>query len=212
MGKEAIKKTRLWHFYFIEGIIVSAWIGYLFKFYSFYKEAYFYTDKRLTVFLRMLSFLNDNWNEIFIYFILSFLLMTITLFLTYLLYTIANKNKKRHNKFILISIFVNFFSCLSLLINICGFIFAVILTLASSLVYIIFIFSKLSSTKEKFDYEEGEIIEVKGPFETKEEAQMEINTFFSKWKEAKYTLDDEIYLDEDDKYYVDIYVETINSI
>lgn len=211
MGKIANKKATLGYVYLIEGLIAVAWGVYLFKFYSFYQEAYFYVDKRLSLFIQMVSFVNNNWNEVFIYFVLSFLLITCTLFFNCLLYFTNKKEQKKH-KIILVFLYLNLIGCLFLLINICGFVFAIILTLASSLVYIIFVFSKLSSTKEKFDYEEGEIIEVKGPFETKEEAQMEINTFFSKWKEAKYTLDDEIYLDKDDKYYVDIYVETINSI
>jgi hypothetical protein len=211
MSKEAIKKTRLWHFYFMEGIIVSAWIGYIFKFYSFYKEAYFYTDKRLSIFLRMLSFLNNNWSEIVIYFILSFLLMSITLFLTYLLYIIANKNEKRHNKIILISMFVNFLSCLSLLINICGFIFGTIFILAASLVYIIFILANVGSSKGAFHYEEGELVDTKGPFETEEEAHKEMTLFFNQWQQNKIILDEEIYIESDNKYYVDFYVEEIKK-
>ncbi|MBO0439047.1 hypothetical protein [Candidatus Enterococcus ikei] len=211
MSEIANKKVKLGYVYLIEGIIAGMWGIYLFKFYSFYQTSYFYIDKRLSLFIQMLSFLNNNWNEVFIYFILSFLLITYTLFFNCLLYFVNKKEQQKH-KILLLFLYLNLLCCLSLLINLCGFIFATILILAASLVYIIFILSKLSSTKEKFDYEEGEIIEIKGPFETKAEAQIEINTFFSKWKEARYTLDDEIYLDEDNKYYVEIYVETINSI
>lgn len=211
MGKEAMKKTRLWPFWFMEGIIVSAWIGYLIKFYSFYKEAYFYTDKRLSVFLRMLSFLNNNWNEIFIYFILSFLLITITLFLTYLLYILVIKNEKRHNNFILLPIFVNILSCLSLLMNICGFIFGIIIILAASLVYIIFILANLGSSKETIQYEEGELVDTKGPFETEEEAHKEMTLFLNTWQQDKVILEEEIYIETDNKYYVDFYVEEIKK-
>ena len=210
MGKVATKKAKLGYVYLIEGIIAGVWGIYLFKFYSFYQEAYFYVDKRLSLFIQTLSFLNNNWNEVFIYFVLSFLLITVTLFFS-CLFHFTNKKERQKNKILLLLLYLNLFCCLSLIMNICGFIFAIILVLASSLVYIIFIFSKLSSTKETFDFEEGEIIEVKGPFETKEEAQIEVHQFFSQWKEEGIILDEEIYLDEDNQYYVDIYIETINS-
>ncbi|WP_348921004.1 hypothetical protein [Enterococcus rotai] len=210
MGEIANKESKLGYVYLIEGIIAGAWIIYLLKFYSFYQESYFYIDKRLSLFIQMLSFLNNNWNEVFIYFILSFLLITCTLFFNCLLYFINKKEQQKH-KVLSVFLYLNLLCSLFLLINICGFIFATILILASSLVYIIFIFSKLSSARDKFDFEEGDVIEVKGPFETKEEAQSAIELFFSKWQEEKIMLDEETYVATDGKYYVDIYVETINK-
>ncbi|ALS36778.1 hypothetical protein ABID30_002026 [Enterococcus rotai] len=214
MANEQVEKHQkkgLGYIFFIEGIFSVLWIGYLFKFYSFYKEAYFYVDKRLSLFIQMLSILNNNWDEIFIYFILSFFLITLTLFMSYLLY-LTNKRALRRNKSTPFILCFNLLCCASLLANVCGFIFFVITILSASLVYIIFTLVNLNLDKEKpeSEYDEGDIIEIKGPFKTKEEAQKEITIFFDKWKEKTIILGEEIYI-EDGNYYVDIYVDTINK-
>lgn len=210
MGRIATKKTTLGYAYIVEGIIAIAWIIYLFKFYSFYQEAYFYVDKRLSLFIQLLSFVNNNWNEAFIYFILSFLLITATLFFSCLLY-VTNKKEVRQNKLALFIFCFNLLCSLLLLVNVCIFIFLIIFILAGSLVYIIFTLANLSVDKEQLDYVEGEIIDVKGPFASEEEALTEMKSFFKKWQEEKIILGEEVYLDKDNKYYVDIYIETINK-
>ena len=209
MGEKSIKKN-LSYFYFWESMIVGAWGIYLFKFISFYREAYFYVDKRLSLFFQMLSFLNNNWNESFIYFILAFLLITFTLFFSYFLY-ITYKKGLIQNKLILFFVYLNLLFCLSLLVNVCFLIFFVLLILSGSLVYIIFTFVNLNTDKEHFDYLEGNIIDIKGPFITEVEAETAMKVFLSSWKEEKIILGEEIYKDQDDKYYVDIYIEAINK-
>lgn len=203
-----INKRSLGKFYLIEGILGISWIVYLIKFYSFYKEAYYYTDKRLSLFLQLLSFLHDNWAESFIYFIVSFLLMTVTLFFTYFLY-LVDKKEQRHKRVGLYLIGVNLFCFLLLLFNIYGVVFFILFTLAASLVYIVFVLATVGSHKR---YEEGEIIETKGPFETEMQARKEVAAFITKRQgKEKLVLGEEIYLDEDNKYYADIYVETIKK-
>jgi hypothetical protein len=196
--------------YIMQGVLLIGWIAYLISFYLFYKEAYFYVDKRLPILLKVLSFLNSNWNEMFIYFVLSFFLFTGTLLLSYLLYFTykSAQGRKMINLFLL---GLNILLCLSLLININGFPFAVILILAASLVYIMLILSKSKFGKEVSQYEEGDVIEIKGPFNTQEEAQEEVVRFFKSWSKAKVVLDKDIYLDSDNKYYADIFVEAIKE-
>ncbi|MEI5990734.1 hypothetical protein [Enterococcus crotali] len=204
------KRSLVKGLYIMQGVLLIGWLAYLISFYLFYKEAYFYVDKRLSLFLRMLSFLNSNFDGAFVYFVLSFFLFTFTMLLAYFLFFISKKTK-RHEKLSLLFICLDLFLCLSLLINVNGFIFAVILILAASLVYIMLVLTKVSLGKEVSQYEEGDVIEIKGPFGTEKEAQEEVISFLKSWSKAKVVLDKDIYLDSDNKYYADIFVEAIKE-
>ncbi|MBO0441098.1 hypothetical protein [Candidatus Enterococcus ikei] len=208
MGKEAIIKKLSWKFYFLEGLLACIWAIYLVDFYSFYKEAYFYIDKRLSMFLRLLSFLNENWQELFLYFVLSFLFMSLTLFFTYFIYLTQKKKQSGYQFFL----YLNVGYCLALFINLCGIIFFILFILAASLVYIIFILANWGAYKNRLQYEEDEIIETKGPFDTEEQAQKEGRLFQSQGMEKEgFVLVEEVYLEVDGKYYVDIYNEPIEK-
>ncbi len=204
-------RKNKWRFYSIQAILSISWIVYLIKFYTFYREAYFFMDKRLSLFLQLLSFLHDNWTESFIYFILSFILMSITLFFTYLFY-LVDKKEQHHKVMVQLFLVINLISCLSLIFNISGMVFFILFILAASLVYIISILAAVGYRKEELDYDEGEVIEIKGPFETEEQAVKEAIGFITQWQEKeKLILGEEIYIEEDGKYYASIYIETIKK-
>ncbi|EOL50530.1 hypothetical protein [Enterococcus caccae] len=208
MDKTAVTKRIPWKFYFLEGLLACIWVIYLVDFYSFYKEAYFYIDKRLSMFLRLLSFLNENWQELFLYFVLSFLFMSLTLFFTYFIY-LTQKKKQSNYQFFL---FLNVGYCLALFINLCGIIFFILFILAASLVYIIFILANWGAYKNRLHDEEEELFEVKGPFDTEEEAQKESQLFKREWTEKEgVDLAEEIYLEADGKYYMDMYIEATDK-
>ncbi|WP_348921580.1 hypothetical protein [Enterococcus rotai] len=206
MSKTVKIKKATWKFYFLEGILTSVWLVYLLDFYSFYNESYFYTDKRLPIFFRLISFLNDNWQELFSYFVLSFLFMSLTLFLTYYLY-LSNKEQMKGYK---IFCFLNVGYCLALLGNICGMLFFILFILAASLIYIIFVLADGKSYQNEL--QDDELIERKGPFETEEAAQKESSLFKSQWVKIEGShLVDVIYLEADGKYYVEMYIEPIEN-
>ncbi|EOH96680.1 hypothetical protein UAW_01845 [Enterococcus haemoperoxidus ATCC BAA-382] len=203
-------RKNKWRFYSIQAILSISWIGYLIKFYTFYEEAYFFLDKRLSLFLQLLSFLHDNWMESFIYFIVSFILMSITLFFTYLVY-LVDKKDQRYKGIVQLFLVINLISCLSLIFNVAGIVFFILFVLAASLVYIISILAAIGYRKEEIDYEEGEVIEIKGPFETEEQAIKVAVDFITQWQEKeKLILGEEIYR-EDSEYYASIYIETIKK-
>lgn len=204
------KRSLVKGLYIMQGVLLIGWLAYLISFYLFYNEAYFYVDKRLPLFLQMLSFLNSNLNEMFVYFSLSFVLFTITLLLTYLLF-FTSKKTKEHNKSNFWLVCLDLLLCLSVLINVNGFVFAVILILAASLVYIMLILTKSSFGKEVSQYEEGDVIEIKGPFGTEKEAQHEAENFIKAWSKSRIILDNDIYLDSTNKYYADIFVEAVKE-
>ncbi|MGX7272511.1 hypothetical protein [Enterococcus haemoperoxidus] len=190
---------------------MAGWIIYLINFYLFYKEAYFYIDKRLSFFLQLLSLLNDNWTESIIYLVFGFLLMVWTMFSTYLFY-LVNKKEQQHIVSVLLFLSLNILFFLSLLFNIVGLIYFVLMILALSLVYIIFVLAMNDFRKIDFYYEEGETIDTLGPFETEDKAKKEATSFIAQWQgKESVRLSGEIYLDTNNKYYTDIYIETIKK-
>lgn len=208
MTKESImKKITIKRFYYAEWMLVTVWLAYLIKFYTFYKEAYFYVDKRLSLLLQLLSFFSDNWEETFWYLLIGFLLMAITLFLTSFIYQSKIATATKRKSFYLI-VCLNMLCIFPLFFNIVGALFFILLILAASVTYVVFILANVSWDQEMREYEVGDIIETKGPFDTKEAAESEMLEFFSKWKEKKdIILGEEIYSDADNKYYAEIYIE-----
>lgn len=195
--------------YFIEGILIIGWLFYLTKFYLFYKEAYFYVDKRMSLFLRLLSFLDNNWTESMYYFLIGFLLLSGTCFFNGILYLFK---KKDFNQTIIYSLgLINSLFCIALLFNVVGSVFLILTILSASLAYIIFTLGK-SNLKETSSYEQDDVIEVIGPFTTEEIAQKEAQIIIDSWvKEKTLLLNAEIYTDTDSQYYAEIYVEAVNQ-
>ena len=206
-----MKKIPMKRFYYMEAILTAGWIVYLMKFYSFYKEAYFYVDKRLSILLQLLSFFTDNWNEAFIYFVLGFFLMVVTLFVTSFIYLLDRGIVEKKQLFFFL-VALNSICFFSLFPNVLGVIFFILLILAATLVYVIFILGTVNWNEERRKYEVGDIIDMLGPFETKEEAQRATKLFFSKFPEnTKFGLGEDIYVGTDNKYYTDIYIEVLKK-
>ncbi|MGX7274285.1 hypothetical protein [Enterococcus haemoperoxidus] len=136
--------------------------------------------------------------------------MSITLFFTYLVY-LVDKKDQRYKGIVQLFLVINLISCLSLIFNVAGIVFFILFVLAASLVYIISILAAIGYRKEEIDYEEGEVIEIKGPFETEEQAIKVAVDFITQWQEKeKLILGEEIYR-EDSEYYASIYIETIKK-
>ena len=215
MKKESfINNVRMRWLYFIELILLVSWLTYLSSFYSFYKEAYFYVDKRLSLLLQLLSLFNNEWNHLFLYFVLGFILMVVILFFTGLTYMLEKRTRlyKHYSVWLFL---VTLFCFLPLFFTICGGIFFTLVILAASLVYAIFILGAkeiIGGYEAVRHFQEGDTIEVKGPFETEEEALKNIDPFLSQYlQDETLILEKEIYLGTDHKYYVDIYIETIKK-
>lgn len=203
-------KITVRHLYFSEGLLAIGWFIYWMAFYSFYTEAYFYVDKRLSLFLQLLSLFKSNWDQLLFYLILGFLLFALTLFVVNIFY-VLNKDKPENKQSLIFFLTLTILSLVPLFFNICWIVFLILLILAASLVYVIFILGTASQEGTK-NYEEGETIEIKGPFETEEAAQKAVTLFLKEWQ-AKETiiLGKEIYVDTDQKYYVDIFIESLKK-
>lgn len=190
----------------IEGIFSIMWITYLVMFYSYYKEAYFYVDKRLSFFYKLLLIVNDNGFESIVYFGLSALLMTVTFVFIYFLF-LMNKRRPYPKALLLGLIGLNLLYFLLLFINVYGGGFFIIAALSGSIVYALVMLGK----KEDVEYEEGDVIETKGPFDTEATAKQATQSFLETWQEKETVILGEELYQEDNHYYVDIYVEAIEN-
>ncbi|MGX7151278.1 hypothetical protein [Enterococcus ureasiticus] len=195
----------------IEGIFSIMWVTYLVMFYSFYKKAYFYVDKRLSLFYQLLLIVNDNGLESIVYFALSALLMTMTFVFMYFLF-LTNKRRPYPKAMLVGFIGLNLLCFLLLFINVYGVAFFIIAALSGSIVYALAMIGKKEDFEEELEYEEGDVIETKGPFETKASAHQAAQLFLETWQEKETViLEEDLYQEEDNHYYVDIYVEAIKK-
>ena len=134
--------------------------------------------------------------------------MTLTFFFAYFMYLANSEKRKSDNIFFILTICY----CLALFMNICGFVFFILFVLAASLVYIIFTLANGGAYKEELDHDEEVVLETKGPFETEATAQKASLQFKTQWPEkAGFYLVEEIYLESDGKYYVDLYSRPTKS-
>ena len=196
---------------FIEGIFSVMWITYLVMFYSYYKEAYFYVDKRLSLFYQFLLLVNDNGRTSIVYFTLSALLMTMTFVFIYFL-ILTNKRRLYPKGAFITLVGLNVLYTILLFINAYVVAFIIIAALSGSIVYALAMIGNKGDSEEELEYEEGDVIETKGPFETESSAQQAVRSFLETWQEKETViLGEELYQEDDNCYYVDIYVEAIKN-
>ena len=194
----------------IEGIFSIMWITYLVMFYSYYKEAYFYVDKRLSFFYKLLLIVNDNGFESIVYFGLSALLMTVTFVFIYFLF-LMNKRRPYPKPILVGLVGLNLLYFFLLFINVYGVAFFIIAILSGSIVYALVMLGKKEEYEEELEYEEGDVIETKGPFKTEVTAKQAAQSFLETWQEKETVILGEELYREDNQYYVDIYVEAIKN-
>lgn len=207
--KVKMTQKRVKLFLLIEGLVIASWLLYLSNFYLFYKEAYFYVDKRMTLFLQLLSFLNNNWLESIGYFSLSFILFVALFFLVAIFYFLKKKGAIQS----IVAYFVYGIAIsisVSLLFTILWSGFLIIILLSMSVVYITFVLSLNLARKEEF-YEE-DVIEILGPCNTKKEIEEKVESYLKQVSDKEtVSLEVEIYSDDMQQYYADIYDKNVDS-
>ncbi|WP_348921155.1 hypothetical protein [Enterococcus rotai] len=215
MSKEQIEKQQnkgLKYVIFAAIVFLAIWALYLLSFYSYYNEAYFYIDKRLSIFYQLLVLVNDNLGDTVKYLAIAALLMTVTFVFIYFIF-LTNK-RKAYPKVVLYGLYcLNALYFLLLLLNVYGGVYFILSVLSGSIVYaLVTIGNKSDHIQPQDDYEEGDILETKGPFESAETAQKEARLLVEKWQENSHlVLGEELYQEKDSSYYVDIYIEAIKK-
>lgn len=195
-------------FYVLGGVLLSSWAIYLFNFYTFYLEINFYIDKRLSLFHQLLSLLKYEWNQSVLYFSLAFILITVTLFIGGVLWLNRKKDGVVISRIYSVIALLLF---LGLTINTYGPIFLVLIILSGSLVYVSLIIARGQRHDEANFYEEGEVLETKGPFQTESEANIALMQLVAQWEKSDLLLGEDIYKENENTYYAEIYIEKINQ-
>lgn len=209
-----IKRNHLNYFMIvITSVLILFWGVYTYFFQLTYSDAKDFATEGAQPIVQILEILNFRATELLPYFIVFFSLTSLSLL--YLLYLFLFITKYNLNVFPLICLsilffiviginFINKLSIVFLLLSGVSILLMVSITLTVKYLYV-----------DKVTYEEGEIIRVKGPFETEAKAnqyaEIELEKFKEEFKNIDLYAKASVWLEDTGKYFVDIYIEKIGS-
>ncbi|WP_086314463.1 hypothetical protein A5821_002034 [Enterococcus sp. 7F3_DIV0205] len=212
--KENFRKYKL--YYISEGVFLISWLIYFVLFFQLYQEASFYVDQGAKYIIQLLFLVEYYFNSLFIYFIMSFLLLVANLY-SILLYSIKMKQEKKKIQFkFSMQVFMGLYILCAgaLLLTKLWVLFLLLIILAVTVVYITYAMTKSQKDNDTV-YEENEVVKQLGSFSTAEEAQSRAQEFATYWQEEfqenGYTLVSDIYNEKENEYTVDIYVKSIEK-
>ena len=203
-------------YYIGQFLLLVGWITNFILFSRFYEGAMFYVDKNAKFIIQLLFIVNYYLRDVLTYLFVSFLLMTFNLFLLLMFYT---KNKREGVKqkeriyAIIVCLAIIGINALTLALTILWPLFCLLFVLSLTIIYIIYVITKSLYEEKNEGYEEGELVKVEGPFETKATAEAYTEEFLTHWTDyfAKkgYTLVSFIKHDEENEWYVEIIIQSI---
>lgn len=212
--KENFRKYKL--YYLSEAIFLVGWLIYFVLFFQLYQEASFYVDQGAKYIIQLLFLMEYYFSNLFMYFIIGFLLLVANLY-SILFYSIKMKQEKKiiQPKLpIQVSIGLYILCVGGLLLTKLWVIFLLLIILAVTIVYITYAMTKSQKDGDTI-YEENEVVKQLGSFSTAEEAQSRAQEFVVYWQEEfqenGYTLASDIYNEKNNEYTVDIYVKSIEQ-
>nr|MBO1354333.1 hypothetical protein [Enterococcus sp. DIV0212c] len=203
-------------YYFYELMLLIGWVVNFILFSKFYEEAFFYVDKKANFIVQLLFMVNFYLEDILKYLFITFLLMTLNLFLILMFY-IKNKKELTDSKKMTYSLIVFLvilgINGVAMLKTIVWPLFLLLFIASLTIVFIIYVITKyLYEEKDEF-YEENEVVKKQGSFQTKEEAEQYAKDFITHWLEyfekKGYTLMDSITEGEENEWYVEVIVQAI---
>lgn len=212
--KNYYQKYRI--YYLCEAVLVIGWITNFILFSRFYEEAVFYVDKKAKFIIQLLFMVNYYLDDLLKFLFVSFLLMTLNLFLILMFY-IKNKRsvtKQKEITYALILFLVIIgINGITLLKTIVWPLFLLIFITSLTIVYIIYVITNYLYEEKDESYEENEQIKAAGPFQTKEMAETYSEEFLAHWanefEKKGYCLVNNINNDSKNEWYVEITVRSI---
>lgn len=204
------------NYYLCEVILVIGWVTNFILFSRFYEEAVFYVDKKAKFIIQLLFMVNYYLDDLLKFLFVSFLLMTLNLFLILMFY-IKNQRSVMKQKAITYSIILFLaiigINGIALLKTIVWPLFLLIFITSLTIVYIIYVITKYLHEEKDESYEENERIKVAGPFQTKEMAETYSEEFLAHWakefEKKGYCLINNINNDSKNEWHVEITVKSI---
>lgn len=191
-------------------ILFIIWLTYDFLFFKVYEVSIYFVSPNSNLLEKIIFVLNFYLSELYPYFIAIFVILNGTLLTIIFTYLSKKKNGNVNHLFekILLLIFIvnSFYLLTTILWPIM--LFFIVLSLVIS--FILLIVFKQNDEELDSSYEENEIIKVEGPFDNEWKAKSYYKKFFDYWEKKFLNLDlklnNRIFMDIDENYYVEVYV------
>ncbi len=194
-------------------LLIAFWLLYSFSFNQTYEEAKYFATEGAQPIVQILEILNYRGETLKPYFILFFTLVSLSfLLMIYSSLFFQKKNIPVYLLFILSIILLSFIG-----INVVNKLALFLLLLIGiSLLVMVSITLTVRHLYINVDsYEDGDILQTRGPFKTEEEAntsvKKEVTRLNKRMKINQFQLISSVYSEDQENYYADIYLEAIED-
>lgn len=194
-------------------LLLTSWILYSFSFDKSYEEAKYFATEGAQPIIQILEILNYRGDILKPYFILFFTLISLSFLLMIYLFLFLQKKKINSYPLIILSFILLSFIGFNVVNKLS--LFLLLLVSVSLLVMISITLTVRYLSINLDNYEDGDILQTMGPFKTREEAKIysekEIIHIHKHIKMNHLYVNYYIYSENQENYYSDIYVETIEN-
>ena len=189
--------------------LVLFWSIYSFFFYQVYQEAAVFATEGAQPIVQILEILNYRADVLLPFFIIFFMLVSTSLFYIMYLFLILKQTTSNYIPLVVVSLIIFLFIGFNV-INKLGLFLGLLVVIA------ILIMTSIALTVkhlyiEKTDYEAGDIVRKKGPFDKLSEAHLYEEREIKKMNKLSWTeglvINSIIYLEENKGHYVEIFLE-----
>lgn len=199
----------------IELILLSGWLIYFVSFVFNYQEAIFYVDKNAPYIVQLVFLMTYFLDGILIAIFVSFLLVTLHIFLIVFLLLKRSRRTKSDAVILTFTIGSFLFFSICLVLNLLWPVFVLVLIFSMTSVYITYVLSKQFYGKELFTTEPEGIVESAGPFVSEEEVHTYFISFCRYWEpyynEQGFELFQVVRKESSEKYYLDITISRFEA-
>ena len=195
----------------IGSVLVASWGIYSVFFQRFYQEVVFFTTDDAPSLIQLLELIGYRGKELLPYLTVFFTLTTLSLlFAIYLNFAIKEKRMAVGIIWFLFAMLIGYN-----IINKLAALLVVLIIVAALLMYSLVVTINYLYV-DKTTYEAGDVLHTEGPFETEEKARVYSKGIVTKRKDeflnGDFLLASDIYMDEPENYYVDIYLAAIDEM
>lgn len=195
-------------------VLIVLWLAYSIYFQKFYQDVVFFATDGAQPIVQIIEILDYRGKELLPYLSIFFILVTLSFLFCISLSLVIKKQGKKSMVtslcwFVLVLIITyNIINKLALLL-------AVLVVVAIIIMYSLVVTVNLLYF-EKMNYEAGDIVQTEGPFTSitqSEECSLKLMAKRGQeFEQSPWLLKSEVYMDEGNQYYVDIYLENkLNS-
>lgn len=196
----------------IMGLLFIFWGVYSYYFYHFYNDTKDFATEGAQPIIQILEMLNYRGDGLKLYFILFFILVSLSFLLEIYLYLFIRKYQLSSYPIVILSIMIGLFISFNVFNKL--WILSISLVGISLLIMISIVLTVKNLYMNVEANEAGDILRTNGPFKTQVAAENSVEKEVRKFRKMNRNklldVNSQIYLEES-MYYVDIYLEEINT-